>query len=72
MKKIENIMLKKYYPKLIVKSKLGLIKRDHSIKKNFDLIFSENKYYLNNRNIFTSNKFFDSVQLFFFMIKNLK
>lgn len=69
MKDIENIMLKKYYPKLIIKSKLGLIKKDDSIIKNFDLIFSKNIFYNKNRSIFIGESLINKIFLVFFMIK---
>ena len=43
-------MLEEYYPKLVFKSRLGIIKKDNNIYNNFELIFSDNPYYLKKGN----------------------
>ena len=68
---IENIMLKKYLPKLILKSRFGYIKKDDLVSQNFDLIFGNNDYYKNNRSFFTGNNIYSSVILFLILIFNL-
>tara|TARA_X000000950_G_scaffold18970_1_gene20530 strand:- start:15063 stop:15998 length:936 start_codon:yes stop_codon:yes gene_type:complete len=69
--KIENIMLKKYLPKLILKSRFGYIKKDDLVGQNFDLIFGNNDYYKNNRSFFTVNNIFSSIILCLILIFNL-
>ena len=64
MELIENIMLKKYFPKLLIKSKFGFIKKDNLIKQNFDLIFNKNKYYKKNRAFYIKNNL---ISLFFML-----
>ena len=68
---IENIMLKKYLPKLILKSRFGFIKNDDLVGQNFDLIFGNNDYYKNNRSYFTINNSYNSIILFVILIFNL-
>jgi hypothetical protein len=68
---IENIMLKKYLPKLILKSRFGFIKNDDLVSQNFDLIFGNNDYYKNNRSYFTINNSYNSIILFVILIFNL-
>ena len=67
---IENIMLKKYLPKLILKSRFGLIKNDDLVRQNFDLIFGDNDYYKNYRSYFTVNNIYNSIILFVILIFN--
>ena len=67
---IENIMLKKYLPKLILKSRFGLIKDDDLVRQNFDLIFGDNDYYKNYRSYFTVNNIYNSIILFVILIFN--
>ena len=69
--KIENIMLKKYLPKLILKSRFGYIKKDDLVGQNFDLIFGNNDYYKNNRSFFTVNNIFSSIILCLILTFNL-
>ncbi len=68
---IENIMLKKYLPKLILKSRFGYIKKDDLVSQNFDLIFVNNDYYKNNRSFFTVNNIYSSIILCLILIFNL-
>jgi len=68
---IENIMLKKYLPKLILKSRFGFIKHDDLVSQNFDLIFSNNDYYKRNRSYFTIDNSYNSIILFVILISNL-
>jgi len=71
MEKIENIMLKRYFPKLILKSRFNFIKNDMSIAENFDFIFSNNIYYINNRNLFVKNNIFNNLRLFVLILINI-
>ena len=68
---IENIMLKKYLPKLILKSRFGFIKNDDLVSQNFDLIFGKNDYYKKYRSYFTVNNIYNSIILFVILIFNL-
>ena len=76
MIRIENIMLKQYLPKLILKSRYGFIKKDDLITQNFDLIFVNNDFYNRNRHYFVNNNVFSSlilsVILFVSLLKNKK
>jgi uncharacterized protein YdaL len=71
MEIIENIMLKKYFPKLILKSKFGFIKKDNSIKQNFDLIFEKNKFYKKNRAFYIENNLTSLFFLMFIIVCNI-
>lgn len=68
---IENIMLKKYLPKLILKSRFGFIKNDDLVSQNFDFIFGKNDYYKKYRSYFTVNNIYNSIILFVILIFNL-
>lgn len=68
---IENIMLKKYLPKLILKSRFGFIKNDDLVSQNFDLIFGKNDFYKKYRSYFTVNNIYNSIILFVILIFNL-
>ena len=76
MIRIENIMLKKYLPKLILKSRFGLIKKDDLISLNFDLIFDKNNYYKNYRYYFVNKNLYSlsilAVMLFVNLLKYKK
>ena len=71
MIRIENIMLKKYLPKLILKSRFGFIKKDDSIGRNFDLIFDKNNFYKNYRYYFISDNLYGSFILSVMLLANL-
>jgi len=71
MEIIENIMLKKYFPKVILKSKFGLIKKDNLIKQNFDLIFEKNKFYKKNRAFYIENNLTSLFFLTFIIVCNI-
>ena len=71
MGKIETIMLKKYFPKLILKSRMDFIKKDELIEENFDLIFNSNNFYKKNRNYFIKNTLFNNVILAIISLMNL-
>jgi hypothetical protein len=64
-------MLKRYFPKLILKSRFNFIKNDMSIAENFDFIFSNNIYYINNRNLFVKNNIFNNLRLFVLILINI-
>ena len=64
-------MLKDYYPKLILKSRLGLIKTDTKIKENFTYIFKSNLYFNKNKDLFIKNNLFSNVYLCFRLFKSL-
>jgi abequosyltransferase len=68
---LENKMLKDYYPKLILKSRLGLIKTDTKIKENFTYIFKSNLYFNKNKDLFIKNNLFSNVYLCFRLFKSL-
>ncbi len=70
--KIEDQMLKYYYPKLILKSRLGMIKNDKNIKRNFDYIFEKNNFYQKNSHFYNKNTIMSNIYLSFKTIKSLK
>jgi glycosyltransferase involved in cell wall biosynthesis len=73
MSEIESIMLKLYLPKLIIKSRLGLIKSDNVICENFDLIFQNNVYYKANRSFYIKNNiFYNFILITLFIFNSLK
>ena len=65
-------MLKYYYPKLILKSRLGMIKNDKNIKRNFDYIFEKNNFYQKNSHFYNKNTIMSNIYLSFKTIKSLK
>ena len=69
---LEKKMLKEYYPKLVLKSRLGLIKKDKNIKKNFELIFSKNPYFFKKKKLFTENNIKSNILLILHILKILK
>jgi abequosyltransferase len=71
MIRIENIMLKKYLPKLILKSRFGFIKNDDLVSQNFDLIFGKNDYFKNYRYYFINNNLYSSFILSVMLFVNL-
>ena len=62
-------MLEEYYPKLVFKSRLGIIKKDNNIYNNFELIFSDNPYYLKKRKLFKDNKIISNILLVLHILK---
>ena len=60
-------MLEEYYPKLVFKSRLGIIKKDNNIYNNFELIFSDNPYYL--KKLFKDNNIISNILLVLHILK---
>jgi abequosyltransferase len=68
---IEEKMLKQYYPKLILKSRLGIIKNDKNIKYNFDIIFKKNNFYQKNAHLYYNNTLISNIFLTFKAIQSI-
>jgi abequosyltransferase len=68
---IEEKMLKQYYPKLILKSRLGMIKNDKNIKYNFDTIFKKNNFYQKNSHLYYNNTLISNIFLTFKAIQSM-
>jgi len=65
---IEGVMLKKYYPKLIIKSRLGFLPIDTRLEENFNSFFSNNKFYKKYNSFYTRNNFFSWIFLIYLIV----
>jgi len=64
-RRIETKMLKKYYPKLILKSRLNMIKNDTNLKDNFETIFEKNNFYKKYSYFYINNNLISNIFLIF-------
>tara|TARA_B100000963_G_scaffold225277_1_gene196459 strand:+ start:5715 stop:6644 length:930 start_codon:yes stop_codon:yes gene_type:complete len=69
--KLEEQMLKYYYPKLILKSRLGFIKNDKNIKNNFENTFKKNVFYQKNSHLFNKNTIMSNIFLSYNAIRSI-
>ncbi len=68
MQEVENIMLRKYYPKLILKSRYGKIKKDEVYPENFDKILSKNELYKSVKSLYLRNDLLGSLFMVYLLL----
>ena len=67
---MENKMLKAYYPKLILKSRLRIIKKDDNLKDNFMSIFKSNAYFQRYKRFYIKNNLSSNIFLCYRICKS--
>lgn len=68
MQELEKLMLRKYYPKLILKSRFGRIKKDEFYPENFQKILSKNEFYRSVKSLYLRRDLLGSLYMVYLLL----
>ncbi len=72
MQDIEKIMLRKYYPKLILKSRYGKIKKDEVYPENFEKTLSNNEFYKSVKSLYLRDDLLGTLYMIYLLLMPYK